>query len=97
MTTINPDEANRMREAVQHEFTCAICQRIVDMRWNHLRKGLNRIEPPVCRPCEREYARGIGKPTAGSFKDRRNIEQGVALAEALRCEAARKTWSTHYG
>jgi hypothetical protein len=79
------------------EFMCAICQRQVDTRWNHLRKGLNRIEPPVCCPCEREYSRGIGKPASGSFKDRRNVAQGVALAEALRCEAARMTWSATHG
>jgi hypothetical protein len=79
------------------DFTCAICQRTVDTRWNHLRPGPDRIEPPVCRPCEREYSRGVGKPIGGSFKDRRNVTQGVALAEALRTEAARQTWSVQYG
>ena len=84
-------------EAGSRDFTCAICQRRIDMRWNHCAKGWNRVDPPVCRPCEREYSRGIGKPVAGSFKDRRNFIQGMALAEALRTEAVRQTWSAQHG
>lgn len=76
-------------------FTCAICQRAIDMRWN--RRGPDETIPPVCRYCEGEYSRGVGVPFAASFRDRRVIAQGFALAEALRCEAVRMTWGNRYG
>jgi hypothetical protein len=71
------------------DFMCAICQRGVQMRWN--RRGPDAIRPPLCRYCEHDYSRGQGAPKVGAFADRRIVTQGLALAEALRCEAARKT------
>lgn len=75
-------------------FICAICQREIDMRWN--RAGPDAQIPPVCRYCERQYSRGVGKPQHGSFRDRREWQRGVALAEALHVEAMRKTWRFDY-
>lgn len=78
------------------DFTCAICLRKVDMRWERpWRKDCNIA--PICRSCEVWYSRGIGKPTAGSFMDRRNVARGLALAEALKSEAGRQTWSIQHG
>lgn len=71
------------------DFVCAICQRRIDMRWN--RRGPDETLPPVCRSCEREYSRPA-TVKGGSFRDRRVAAQIDALAEALRCEAARKSW-----
>ncbi|HEY9219574.1 MAG TPA: hypothetical protein VIO94_16115 [Phenylobacterium sp.] len=79
---------------IRENFVCAICQRSIEMRWNCA--GPGEIIPPVCRYCEKAYSRGIGRPLVGSFRDRRIITQGFALAEALRDEAARKTWGSRY-
>jgi hypothetical protein len=76
-------------------FSCVICRYSVDMRWNHLR-GPGQIVPPICMNCERSYSHGVGKPKVGTFRDRRNVMRGVALAEALHSEAARQTWKARY-
>jgi hypothetical protein len=72
-------------------FTCVICQRFICTRWNG-RGPWSHIEP-ICVGCERHYSEGIGKPTAGAFRDRRNVIRGLSLAEALHDEAARQNWS----
>ena len=77
------------------DFECAICQRRIDMRWNP-RRGSGATLPPVCLYCEGIYSRGHGKPSGGTFRDRRTVTQGLALAEALRCEAAHKKWESLY-
>lgn len=65
------------------------------MRWNFGR-GRDQILPPICRYCESVYARGVGAPHAGAFRDRREVLRGLVVAEALHCEAARKMWSAQY-
>ncbi|WP_290494442.1 hypothetical protein [Hyphomonas sp. UBA4494] len=69
-------------------FTCIICQ-FVRGRFYHERSGPDKARPPVCTGCESEYAPRIRE---GAFGDRRIIQQGLALAEALRCEAAIMEW-----
>ena len=76
------------------DFRCAICRRMVDMRWNRERSGDSL--PPICVMCEGDYSKGVGQPHKGTFRDRWNLRQGCALAEALRCEAARKNWPAHW-
>lgn len=76
------------------DFCCAICQRIVDTRWNHV--GRDEEVPPICRWCEHEYTDRVGKPVAGSFRDRRDAMRIYALAEALHTAAMRIHWSTEY-
>ncbi len=83
-------------KADQPDFACAICRRRVDMRWNFA-KGGDRIIPPICRPCERDFSQGVGKPVAGSHMDRRNVTRGVALAEALRTAASHQQWGGSFG
>jgi hypothetical protein len=79
----------------QQDFVCAICQRPVEMRWN--RHGPDETLPPLCRCCEAEFSRGVGKPADGSFRDRRIIRQGYALTEALRTAAAHQKWGGSFG
>lgn len=70
-------------------FTCAICQRMVETRWEPRRACSTSVRPPVCRGCERDY----GKPAKdGAFADRRTVAVGSSLAEALSCEAHRQQW-----
>lgn len=76
------------------DYTCAVCLRLVPMRWEHHKPTMPIW--PLCRWCEGEYARGVGKPTGGSFRDRREVARGFALAEALRCEAASLEWRSKY-
>lgn len=78
------------------DFTCAICLRKIDMRFNRFWRKEAHIAP-ICRSCEIWYSRGMGKPTSGAFMDRRNVARGLAIAEALRSEAARMTWSFDHG
>jgi len=80
----------------QPDFICAICLRTVCGRWG-AQRGPDRALPPLCRYCEQSYTAGVGKPSAGSFRDRREVMRGFALAEALRCEAMQKTWERRYG
>ncbi|HLY89066.1 MAG TPA: hypothetical protein VKQ27_08785 [Acetobacteraceae bacterium] len=75
-------------------FTCVICQRFICTRWN-MPGRVSQIEP-VCTGCEGQYTQGIGKPTDGSFRDRRNVIRGFSLAEALHDEAARQNWSKRH-
>jgi hypothetical protein len=77
------------------DFDCAICQRQICMRWNFT--GPTMTIPPICRLCEDWYTRGVGKPTAGSFRDRREVMRGFAIAEALHSAAGSKRWSETYG
>lgn len=72
------------------DYTCGICQAAVEMHWNH--SGAGGRLPPLCFYCESVYSEGIGKPSGGSMRDRRTAMQIAALAEALRCEAARQSW-----
>lgn len=71
-------------------FHCAICGMEVCMRWTV--RGRHRVMPPICPCCEHDYSKGTGKAQHGSFRDRREVVRGLALAEALRCEAARIQW-----
>lgn len=71
-------------------FVCAICQRAISIRWNG--RGRDAHIPPVCLSCERNYSQGIALASHGAFRDRREVRRGLALAEALRCEAMRQTW-----
>lgn len=77
------------------DFRCAICRRLVDMRWN--RRGPDEVIPPLCRYCERDFSSGVRTPADGSFRDRRIISQGFALAEALRTAAAHQKWGGSFG
>lgn len=77
------------------DFVCAVCRRTICMRWN-VGPLANRTIPPICLYCEGEYSRGVRAPQAGAFRDRREVLRGLAMAEALRCEAARKMWSKEY-
>lgn len=72
------------------DFTCAICQCNVEMRWSMGR----RFDPlaPICRYCEMEYGGNGRGQSGGAFRDRREVVRGMALAEALRCEAAQQKW-----
>jgi len=76
-------------------FTCAICERQIDTRWNM--PGRAMTIPPFCQGCEHQYTQGIGMPTAGSFRDRRQVQRGFAIAEALHSAAAQKRWSDNHG
>lgn len=79
----------------RNNFVCAICQRDVDMRWSFSVRAHTSFAP-ICFSCERWYSGRVGKPDGGSFRDRREVQRGVAIAEALRTEAMRQTWSeTH--
>ena len=82
------------RPPLEEDFTCAICQRSISMRWNH--RGRDRQISPVCTHCESWYSEGIGKPTAGSFMDRRMVARGLALSVALHDTAARQKWEPHH-
>lgn len=76
-------------------FFCAICQRQICLRWNP--RGRGSEIAPICRYCEGEYTRGVGAPTHGSFRDRREVMRLGALAEALRSLATRKEWERRHG
>lgn len=76
------------------DFCCVICERQVNTRWSSV--GPTEELPPVCRYCEKTYAEGVGKATAGSFRDRRNAIRIYALAEALHTTAMQIHWSTKY-
>ena len=75
-------------------FTCVICQHEISLRWNT--SFQHKQLPPICRYCESEYAKGTGKPSAGSFRDRREVIRGFVMAEALYAAAARIRWSTSH-
>ena len=72
------------------DFDWAICQSRVDMRWSRYRH--DGPIAPVCRRCETYYGRHRSVPMAGAFRDRREVRRGLALSEALRCEAAQQKW-----
>ncbi len=72
-------------------FHCAICQREICMRWN--RPGRETQLPPFCRYCEHQHTQGIGMPRGGSFRDRREVQRGFAISEALNAAAHAKQWS----
>ena len=73
------------------DFTCAICERAVCMRWNSV--GVNEVIPPLCRYCESRYGpRSRWLDGIGKFRDRRIVIQGLALAEALESEARSRFW-----
>lgn len=69
-------------------FTCAICNREPDVRWEP-KTGRLRHRRPVCWYCEGEW----GRPAKDSaFADRRTVAVGSALAEALASTAGFKQW-----
>lgn len=72
------------------DFICAVCKRHVCMRWSMGR----RFDPlpPVCRGCEHSYGGNGRGQSGGSFRDRREVVRGIALAEALRTEALTMQW-----
>lgn len=76
------------------DFECVICKQVVDMRW-HVRASAATNLEPICSYCETQYGSGIAKPKHGSFRDRREVMRGFALAEALRCAAMQKEWNSH--
>lgn len=76
------------------DFCCVVCLRNVDTRWNYV--GRDEEVAPVCRWCERDYSEGMGKPAAGSFRDRRNAVRIYVLAEALHTAAMRIQWSNRH-
>ena len=81
----------------QPDFVCAICQRNIDMRWKFgSRRRANETLPPLCGSCEHLYSQGVGKPSGGTFLDRRMAAQVLALATALHDEAARQQWGHRY-
>lgn len=77
-------------------FTCIACEREVDRRWWNSRDR-DRSLPPICFYCERTYTKGVGKPSHGSFMDRRNATRIFALAECLLGSASQIEWSQKYG
>lgn len=77
------------------DFTCAICQRRIEMRWNFGRS--DAILPPICLSCERLYTEGVRAPSAGAFRDRRNAVRILALAEAINSEVGRQQWEARHG
>lgn len=78
------------------DFICIACECNVDRRWWQPRDRTRSL-PPICSYCEHHYTTGIGKPTHGSFMDRRNAMRIAALAECLRGTAAAKEWGSRYG
>ena len=76
-------------------FVCAICQNEKSLRWNV--SGRTKTIPPICFHCETHYGGKSGHLQSGSFRDRREVTRGLALAEALRCAASHKKWSKIYG
>jgi len=73
-------------------FRCAICRR--DVKDYPGRKGRDQQISPLCRFCESEWTRGIGKPKDGAFMDRRKAMHIIALSNALHNGAALIQWET---
>jgi hypothetical protein len=73
-------------------FTCAICSR--DVTDYPDRNGRDRHLAPLCRRCEQE---GQRVQWAGTFMDRRRLQQISAISDALLGEAHMKIWSHSYG
>lgn len=89
---VAPVVSRREREE-QPDFACAICERQVEMRWN----WRNAIIPPICLFCEQWYLPRASTPRHGSFRDRREVCRGFAIAEALANQAALKKWRSDHG
>lgn len=64
------------------------------MRWR--RPGRDTPLAPICIGCERDFSEGVGRPAAGSFRDRREVMRGFAVAEYLQAAALRQQWSQKY-
>lgn len=77
------------------DFTCVICQRVVDMRWSSFRVHRSTPIAPFCTTCEHTYTEGVGEPKHGSFRDRREVKRGLAIAEALQTAAVHQKWNSH--
>lgn len=78
----------------EDDFTCAICLHPVNMRWS-MGRHFDPL-PPLCRWCEKSYGgKGAGQ-SAGSFRDRREVVRGLALAEALRTQALSMQWGARH-
>lgn len=81
---------------VSANFACAICQHDVDMRWErHRRPDRSTPIAPICRLCESHYSEGNAAPRHGSFRDRREVTRGFAVAEALHNAAMLTKWNSH--
>jgi hypothetical protein len=89
--TAAPDQPQAVEQVA--DFACAICGTVVSNRW---RFGREREFAPVCRYCEGYYTMRVGKPQAGSFRDRREAMRLMALAEALHGAAGAKAWSDRH-
>lgn len=71
------------------DYVCVVCTQNVETRWARHWRGKDRLRPPCCARCERDY----GRPAKdGALGDRRTVGVGSALAEALSCEAHRQLW-----
>lgn len=75
-------------------FTCVICQHDSSLRWNSPNRR-DTIIPPICTFCEGHYTDGIGLPSRGAFRDRREVKRGFAVAEALHTAARLDKWRYH--
>lgn len=71
-------------------FVCVICERRQDCQWIGSHPP-NWPEPPICRFCEGTYGRKNLLPN-GSYADRRKLNVGAALQEALHCRASIKEY-----
>lgn len=99
---IPPNVRAQLHAWTEPDFTCAICQQVIDCRWNP--RGASRQIPPLCCQCERVSghdwtgrARYRTKPTGGTHMDRRNATRILALADELAALAARIQWSAQHG
>jgi hypothetical protein len=72
-------------------FVCAICES--EIRDFPNRNGRDRHLSPVCRYCEGFWTERVGKPSGGSFMDRRKAMHILALSEALHSKARSIEWS----
>ncbi len=74
-------------------FTCAICGEFRDWSQGHFfnfRAYAAEYDiPPICRPCEKTWGKGIGG-WGDLNRDRRIARQISALAAVLEVEAHRK-------
>jgi hypothetical protein len=76
-------------------FLCVICES--EVRDYPHRNGRDRHLSPICRYCEGFWTQRVGKPSGGSFMDRRKSMQIFALAEALHSKAAAIQWGAQHG
>ena len=79
-------------------FTCAICTRHFDCSEPYFINTRSAPISPVCLSCEYTWGQhAIGKVDGGSFRDRRIVRLGAALADALSAHCYRKLDGGRYG